>query len=91
MGRKTIPLILSQPLARWSLAILIMGWTASLVQIWQAPVVCSLAFAALSFQTASAYLRSYDEKADYNSYCWYGAWLLGANLLPIFARMRGDM
>ena len=71
MGRKTVPLLLSQPLARWSLAALIMAWTAGLIALWQPPAVASIAFTALGLRFICGYLSSYDEKDDYVSYCWY--------------------
>lgn len=72
MGRKTIPLLLSQSLARWSLAALIMAWTIGLIALWQPPVVVSIVFASLSLRCLGGYLWSHDEKDDYISYCWYG-------------------
>jgi beta-trans-bergamotene synthase len=72
MGRKTIPLLLSQSLARWSLAALIVTWTIGLITLWQPPVVVSIVFASLGLRCLAGYLWSYDEKDDYISYCWYG-------------------
>ncbi|KAH8689751.1 hypothetical protein GQ44DRAFT_637142 [Phaeosphaeriaceae sp. PMI808] len=90
MGRKTIPLVLPQPLARWSLAALIAAWTMGLIALWRPPFVISIAFAILSLRTLGGYLASYDENDDYTSYVYYGFWLLGSNLLPLFPRMRGE-
>lgn len=72
MGRKTIPLLLSQPLARWSLAALITAWTIGLIALWRPPIVASIVFAALGLRCLVGYLSSYDERDDYVSYCWYG-------------------
>jgi hypothetical protein len=72
MGRKTIPLLLSQPVARWSLAVLILAWTAGLINLWRPPTVVSIAFAMVSFQCLRGYVSSYDEKDDFVSYRWYG-------------------
>ncbi|KAE8366425.1 UbiA prenyltransferase family [Aspergillus caelatus] len=91
MGRKTIPLLLSQPMARWSLAALIAAWTIGLIALWQPPAVASIVFASLALRCFGGYLWSYDEKDDYTSYCWYGFWLLASNLLPIFPRLRGEI
>jgi hypothetical protein len=111
MGRKTIPLLLSQPAARWSLAVLIMAWTVGVVAFWQPPVAASVAFAGVGLRCLHGYISSYDERHDYVSYCWYGVSelsitvfrngtrlttgqqvrLLGANVLPLFARLRGEV
>ncbi|GES66631.1 integral membrane protein [Aspergillus terreus] len=71
MGRKTIPLLLSQPAARWSLAVLIMAWTVGVVALWQPPVAASVAFAGVGLR-CHGYISSYDERHDYVSYGWYG-------------------
>lgn len=76
MGRKTIPLLLSQPVARWSLALLILAWTAGLILLWQPPLGVSVAFAATALRCLGGYVSSYDEKDDYTSYCWYGVSVL---------------
>lgn len=72
MGRKTIPLLLSQPVARWSLAALITAWTIGLIALWEPPVVISMVFAGLGLRCLVGYLSSFEEKDDYMSYCWYG-------------------
>ncbi|KND88295.1 hypothetical protein TOPH_07095 [Tolypocladium ophioglossoides CBS 100239] len=90
-GRKTIPLLLSQPVARWSLAALTTAWTIGLIALWRPPAVASIGFAALGLRCLGGFISSYDEKDDYVSYCWYGFWPLGSNLLPIFPRVRGEM
>jgi beta-trans-bergamotene synthase len=72
MGRNTIPLLLSQPVARWSLAFLILAWTAFLISLWQPPFVASIAFAAVGLRCLRGYVSSYNEKDDLVSYCWYG-------------------
>ncbi|KAF4219385.1 hypothetical protein CNMCM8980_003114 [Aspergillus fumigatiaffinis] len=90
-GRKTIPLLLSQPVARWSLAMMTVAWTIGLIALWKPPAIVTLAYVAASMRCFGGFLSSYDEKDDYISYCWYGFWLLGSNILPIFPRLRGEL
>ncbi|KAH1517061.1 hypothetical protein KXX29_008616 [Aspergillus fumigatus] len=90
-GRKTIPLLLSQPVARWSLATITAAWTIGLIALWKPPAIVTLAYVAASLRCLDGFLSSYDEKDDYVSYCWYGFWLLGSNILPIFHRLRGEL
>lgn len=71
-GRKTIPMLLSQPVARWSLAALIMVWTIGLIALWQPPLVANMVFIAVGLRCLGGFISSYDEKDDYVSYCWYG-------------------
>ncbi|KEZ40608.1 hypothetical protein SAPIO_CDS8524 [Scedosporium apiospermum] len=81
-GRKTIPLLLSQPVARWSLAAMIVAWTIGLIALWEPPVVASALFAALGLRCLAGYVLSYDEKDDYVSYCCSG--FLAATCSPSF-------
>lgn len=76
MGRKTIPLLLPQSVARWSLAMLILAWTLGLIMLWQPPIVASAVFAATAMRCLGGYVSSHDEKDDYTSYCWYGVSIL---------------
>lgn len=111
MDRKTIPRLLSQTAARWSLAVLILAWTIGVVALWKPPIAASVAFAGVGLRCLHGYISSYDEGDDYVSYRWYGVsessiaflwkwntaltgqqvWLLGANVLPLFARLRGEI
>jgi hypothetical protein len=72
MGRKTIPPLLSQRVARWSLAVMITAWTVVLIVIWRPPVAASIALVALGIRCLGGFLLSFDERDDYVSYCWYG-------------------
>lgn len=86
MGRKTIPLLLPPRVARWSLAVLIAGWTASLIALWQPPLAASILFAGLGLRSLGGYLWSHDENDDYRSYVWYG--VSGAFPRPIYLADR---
>ncbi|KAI4117431.1 MAG: hypothetical protein LQ345_002334, partial [Seirophora villosa] len=72
MGRRTIPLLLPQPVARWSLAASIAAWTVGLLALWRPPLVAGVAFAAAGLTCLGGFLRSYEEEDDYVSYCWFG-------------------
>ncbi|KAL8956500.1 MAG: hypothetical protein Q9193_005998, partial [Seirophora villosa] len=72
MGRRTIPLLLPQPVARWSLAASIAAWTVGLLALWRPPVAAGVAFAAAGLACLGGFLRSYEEEDDYVSYCWFG-------------------
>lgn len=72
MGRKTIPMLMSQPFARWSLATLIIAWTVGLVALWRPPILACIILAALGLRCVGGFLKSYEEKEDFSSYCWYG-------------------
>ncbi|KAK7977271.1 hypothetical protein PG996_003341 [Apiospora saccharicola] len=71
-GRTSIPLLLSQPVARWSLAAISAAWTVCLILLWQPPVLATMAYVTMGVLYTAGFLSSYDEKDDYYSYCWYG-------------------
>ncbi|KAJ7633398.1 UbiA prenyltransferase family [Mycena polygramma] len=86
IGRKTLAIVLPQTFARWSLMVLMLGWTAGLVYLWGPPTAVSLLFFALAAYTTIGFVRDYSEKADSVSYKWYNIWLIVAHMLPLFKR-----
>ncbi|KAK6985209.1 integral membrane protein [Favolaschia claudopus] len=87
IGRKTLPLILPPCLVRWSLALLMVVWTAFLVFLWAPPYGVSMLFAALCLTSGARFIRDHSVEADRKSYCYYNMWLMTAHLLPGFARI----
>ncbi|KAI5830055.1 hypothetical protein K523DRAFT_209059, partial [Schizophyllum commune Tattone D] len=71
IGRKTLPIVLPQGLARWSLAVLLFAWTAGLTYLWHSPFLMSALVYALAGAAAVGFTSDYSEKADRRSYWWY--------------------
>ena len=71
IGRKTLPIVLPQGLARWSLAVLLFAWTAGLTYLWHPPLLMSVLVYALAGAAAVGFTSDYSEKADRRSYWWY--------------------
>ncbi|KAJ7184627.1 UbiA prenyltransferase family [Mycena filopes] len=87
IGRKTLPILLPQSFARWSLMALVAGWTAGLVYLWSPPIVVVLVFSTLCLVSTTKFVLDHSVEADRNSYFWYNLWLITAHLLPIFKRI----
>ncbi|KAL1718546.1 UbiA prenyltransferase family-domain-containing protein [Schizophyllum commune] len=86
IGRKTLPIVLPQGLARWSLAVLLFSWTARLTYLWHPPLLMSVLVYALAGAAAVGFTSDYSEKADRRSYWWYNMWLCACHLLPLSQR-----
>ncbi|KAJ8082669.1 hypothetical protein PM082_008525 [Marasmius tenuissimus] len=87
MGRRTIPLILPQRVARWSLLLIISCFTCGLIWLWSPPVLVSFIFVFLSLTTVTTLVATHSEEADRVNFHWYEGWLICAHLLPLFRRI----
>ncbi|KAJ6466680.1 UbiA prenyltransferase family [Mycena vitilis] len=87
IGRKTLPLLLPPRLARWSLAFLMVVWSAVLIRLWAPPHAVAIILALLCLTSAAKFIRDHSVEADRNSYWCYNMWLITAHLLPLFARI----
>ncbi|KAL2836246.1 hypothetical protein BJY01DRAFT_59563 [Aspergillus pseudoustus] len=86
MNRKTLPLLLPPRVARYSLAGLILLWTAALVFLWSPPDVVSAVFVMTALCAGGAVSARWDE-ADQWGYVGYAVWLLLVNVLPGFCHV----
>ncbi|KAJ7593897.1 UbiA prenyltransferase family-domain-containing protein, partial [Mycena floridula] len=86
IGRKTIPILLPQYLARWSLLVTIFAWTGALVWLWRPPILVSVGLVASGVVSTVKFVCDYSLEADNNSYLWYNIWLITAHFLPLSAR-----
>ncbi|KAK1229249.1 hypothetical protein PQX77_007703 [Marasmius sp. AFHP31] len=87
MGRRTIPLILPQRVARWSLLLIISCFTYGLIWLWSPPILVSFVFEFLSLTTVATLVATHSEEADRVNFHWYEGWLICAHLLPLFRRI----
>ncbi|KAJ7776078.1 UbiA prenyltransferase family [Mycena olivaceomarginata] len=87
IGRKTLAMVIPQPLARWSLMVTILAWTGGLVYLWGPPPLVSVLFFGLAAYTTASFVRDHSQKADGVSYWWYNIWLIFAHMLPLFKRL----
>ncbi|KAL1741177.1 UbiA prenyltransferase family-domain-containing protein [Schizophyllum fasciatum] len=91
IGRRTLPIVLPQGIARWSLALLLLAWSAGLVYLWQPPPALSALVFGLAGLAAAGFTGDYSQQADRRSYGWYNMWLCACHLLPLSQRVRGAL
>ncbi|KAL1758623.1 UbiA prenyltransferase family-domain-containing protein [Schizophyllum commune] len=87
IGRKTLAIVLSQPLARWSLLCMLFSWSTALVYIWQPPAYVVPFYYALAARTAYHLTTDGSHAGDEASYFWYNLWFSACQLLPVFVRI----
>ncbi|KAL0575430.1 hypothetical protein V5O48_006546 [Marasmius crinis-equi] len=87
MGRRTIPLILPQAVARWSLLLIISAFTYALVTMWSPPILVTCVFALFALITVTTLVATHSEEKDRVNFHWYEGWLICAHLLPLFRRI----
>jgi len=90
VGRRTIPLILSQGVARWSLLLLILAWTCGLILFWHPPMLAAGVFTFLGITCGIRFVANRSEEEDKKSWSWYSLWLVCAHVLPVFERMSSE-
>ncbi|KAL0059437.1 hypothetical protein AAF712_013827 [Marasmius tenuissimus] len=71
MGRRTIPLLLPQRVARWSLLLLISACTYALIVIWSPPFIVSCILTIMSVITVTTLVGTHSEEDDRVNFCWY--------------------
>jgi hypothetical protein len=71
LGRRTIPIILPQGVARWSLLFLMASFTSGLIWRWHPPIFAALIFAMLGMTFALKFVTNHSEAEDRKSFRWY--------------------
>ncbi|THU95871.1 hypothetical protein K435DRAFT_819602 [Dendrothele bispora CBS 962.96] len=71
LGRRTIPLIFPQAVARWSLILAMSGFTFGLIKLRGPPLVVSAVFSLLCTITSVKFASNYSEEQDRKSFRWY--------------------
>ncbi|KAK7043029.1 hypothetical protein VNI00_008767 [Paramarasmius palmivorus] len=87
MGRKTIPLIFSQRVARGYLICALFGTTCGLIKLWSPPPSVIYVFTFLCLGTSMRFAMLRTEEEDEINYVCYAVWLILAHFLPIFGRV----
>ncbi|TRM68641.1 UbiA prenyltransferase family [Schizophyllum amplum] len=87
IGRRTLPMVLSPAFGRWSLAALLVGWSAVLVRFWLLPAGVAALLYILAAVTSVAFVRSKSSEGDKDACWWYNAWFTACLTLPLFHRL----
>lgn len=73
LGRKTIPIILTQGVARWSLLLFMLAFTYGLILLWEPPALIAAGFILVCIITTVKFVANYSEEEDRKSFRWYEA------------------
>ncbi|KAL9073960.1 MAG: hypothetical protein Q9161_002582 [Pseudevernia consocians] len=89
-GRKTVPLVIGDHYARWSIAIAMVGWSVVCPTFWQlGPGTYAMSMitgAIITFRTLT--IRSIP--ADKLTFRIWNMWMIMLYLMPLFKRIKGD-
>ncbi|TRM68759.1 UbiA prenyltransferase family-domain-containing protein [Schizophyllum amplum] len=81
IGRQTLPMIMPQWLARWSLSALLFMWTTVLIYMWHPPLALCMAVYSLAAVTAASFTKDHSQQADQRSFGWYLVWMSVCHML----------
>ena len=88
--RKTVPLVIGDHYARWSIAIAMMGWSVVCPTFWQlGPVTYAMSMitaAIVTFRT----LTKRSVPADKLTFRIWNVWMVMLYLMPLLKRIKGD-
>lgn len=88
--RKTVPLVIGDHYARWSIALAMMGWSVVCPTFWQlGPVTYAISIitgAVVTFRT----LTKRSVSADKVTFRIWNLWMVMLYLMPLFKRIKGD-
>lgn len=85
-NRKTIPLLIGDQLARWTIAIPVVFWAICCPLYWSAPVLGFMACTGLGLFVALRTLCCSDEEQDKKTMKFWVAWLLAVYSMPLVKR-----
>lgn len=84
-GRKTIPVILGDDAARYSIAGAMLGWTLLIPRFWNASFLGTVMLLAIGFVVMKRY--TVGDKASYKqTFRLWNCWVVALYLLPLFAQ-----
>ncbi|CEJ59401.1 hypothetical protein PMG11_08026 [Penicillium brasilianum] len=87
-GRRTLPLVIGDEMARWSIAIVVTAWSILCPLYWSSDLVGYLGPLGLGLWVSSRSLRKRTVKEDRTTFRIYNAWLVALYALPMTYRYR---
>ena len=85
-GRRTIPLVIGDTLARWSVAVLLPIWSLIAASFWQLDNTIILLPLSLALLIAVRLLRTRSVADDMTSFKFWNMWVLTLYTLPLWRR-----
>ena len=89
-GRSTIPLILGEGCARWSVAVAMAGWSVILPYLWGVPLLWFLPVVVIGFATAVSVLVYRTVAADEMSLRMWCLWIVTTYTLPFIRALSAE-
>lgn len=88
-GRCSVPLVIGDSAARWTIAVAIAVWSVICPAFWQINIVGSAASIILGMTIAWRYLSKRSLSEDKTSFRIYNLWIVSLYLLPLIKRQDG--
>ena len=82
-NRKTVPLVIGDAAARWTIAVPMAVWCVVTPWLWASSAVGYVAPVGLGLTVAVRTLRVRNERGDKNTFRLWNLWLVSVYLLPL--------
>ena len=82
-GRRTVPVVLGDTVARWTVVVAVMSWSIICPALWSPGVYASLPTLTLGFLISAGVLFRRTVKTDKTSWELWGLWMASIFLLPL--------
>jgi 4-hydroxybenzoate polyprenyltransferase len=90
-GRKTVPLVIGDGLARWSIVVPMAVWCLLCPWLWRSSVAGYVLPVALGVTVIVRTLKKRSEKEDKITFRWWNLWLVSVYLLPLIKAIETTM
>lgn len=90
-GRKTVPLVIGDDLARWSIAFPMAVWSWLCPWLWGSSLAGYVLPVVLGATVIVRTLRERSEKGDKVTFRWWNLWLVSVYLLPLIKAVETTM
>lgn len=90
-GRRTVPLVIGDAAARWSIAIAVTGWSILCPLYWDSDMLGYLGPLGLGLWVSLRSLTRWTVKEDRSTFRIYNAWLVALYALPMTHRYGGSV
>ena len=90
-GRRTIPLVFGNAIARYSIAIPVVFWSFVAPAFWTLPIFGFLPSVTLGTTITTRLLRNGKGNVAYDkvTFVYWNAWLISVHMLPVWAQLFG--
>jgi 4-hydroxybenzoate polyprenyltransferase len=90
-GRRTVPMVIGDAAARWSIAVAVTGWSILCPLYWNSDMLGYLGPLGLGLWVGLRSLTRWTVKEDRSTFRIYNAWLVALYALPMTHRYGGSV